>query len=201
MTTLSDTVLFLRSVLRDPSRVGAVVPSGRALASLITTELTSFNEPVIELGPGTGAFTKALIGRGVPEDRLTLIEADPAFAHTLRARFPRARVLAMDATALEQRADLFHEPAGAAVSGLPLLSMPIGKVASILRGTFRHLRAGGTLYQFTYLPRCPVPLQIMRDLELEATRVGAAWANLPPAFVFRFRRCSPKRSHPTRHPR
>jgi phosphatidylethanolamine/phosphatidyl-N-methylethanolamine N-methyltransferase len=201
MTTLGDTVLFLRSALRDPSRVGAVVPSGRALANLITTDLTSFSEPVIELGPGTGAFTQALIARGVPEDRLALIEADPAFAHTLRARFPRARVLAMDATDLERLADLFHEPAGAVVSGLPLLSMPIGKVASILRGAFRHLRTGGTLYQFTYVPRCPVPWQVRQDLELEATRVGAAWANLPPAFVYRLRRCSPPAQPPTRHPR
>jgi phospholipid N-methyltransferase len=133
-----------------------------------------------------------MIARGIPEHRLALVEADSAFADALKARFPRARVLAMDATHLGEVAGLFDEPAGAIVSGLPLLAMPIGKVALILQGAFRHLRQGGALYQFTYLPRCPVPWRVMYDLELEAHSIGCAWANLPPAFVYRFSRISPE---------
>ena len=188
MTTSSDTVQFLRAVLRDPSRVGAVAPSGRSLARLITADLTPAHVPIIELGPGTGTFTQALIGRGVPEHAITLIEADATFAKNLRVRFPQARVLAMDATNLEQMATPVGGAAGAVVSGLPLLSLPPDRVVSILRGVFRHLRQGGALYQFTYLPRCPVPGRVMSLLQLEATRVGCAWANLPPAFVFRISR-------------
>lgn len=188
---MKDTLLFLRSLLRDPARIGAVAPSGRALAHLITAELTAANKPIIELGPGTGRFTQALIARGVPEHRLVLIEADLAFAQALRVRFPRARVLTMDASHLGQVAGLFDEPAGAVVSGLPLLSMPIERVAAIMSGAFGHLRPGAALYQFTYLPRCPVPWRLMYQLELEAVRIGCAWANLPPAFVYRFRRVAP----------
>jgi phospholipid N-methyltransferase len=190
---VSDTLLFWRSLLRHPTRIGAVAPSGRALARLITADLPASNTPIIELGPGTGAFTQALIARGVPEHRLALIEADPEFARTLAARFPRARVLTMDATHLGDVADLFDEPAGAILSGLPLLSMPIGNVGAILRGAFRHLGAGGALYQFTYLPRCPVPRRVLQELQLDTLRVGCAWANVPPAFVYRFRRSSPRR--------
>jgi phospholipid N-methyltransferase len=76
------------------------------------------------------------------------------------------------------------------VSGLPLLSLPADDVAAILRGVFRHLREGGALYQFTYLPRCPVPAQVMDELRLQAAWIGSAWANLPPAFVFRITRRS-----------
>jgi phospholipid N-methyltransferase len=187
---MGDTLLFLRSLLRDPSRIGAVAPSGRSLANLITGDLTAFDKPIIELGPGTGAFTQVLIERGVPEHRLVLVEADPAFAQTLKVRFPRARVLAMDATRLLDLADLFDEPAGAVVSGLPLVSTPTEKVALIVQGAFRHLRPGGAMYQFTYFPRCPVAVQLMHQMELEAVRIGFALANVPPAFVYRLRRLS-----------
>ena len=187
---MSDRLLFWRSLLRHPTRIGAVAPSGRALARLITADLPAPDKPIIELGPGTGAFTQALIARGVPEDRLALVEADPEFARRLAARFPRARVLTMDAMHLGETADLFGEPVGAILSGLPLLSMPVETVGAILRGAFRHLGPGGHLYQFTYLPRCPVPQRVLQDLQLETLRVGCAWANLPPAFVYRFRRIS-----------
>lgn len=185
---MSDTLLFLRSLLRNPLRTGAVAPSGRTLAQLITADLALSDKPIIELGPGTGAFTQALLARGVPEHRLVLVEANPVFAHTLKARFPRARVLTMDATHLGEVAGFFDEPAGAVISGLPLLSTPIENVASMLQGAFRHLCPDGALYQFTYLPRCPVPWRLLYRMGLEAHRVGCAWANLPPAFVYRIRR-------------
>jgi len=186
--TAGDRLLFLRALVRDPTRVGAVAPSGRALANLITANLTAADLPIIELGPGTGAFTEALIARGVPEHALALVEADAAFAQNLRARFPRTRVLTMDAAQLGATSSLCDRPAGAAISGLPLLSMPPATVAAIMRGVFRHMREGGSLYQFTYLPRCPVPAAVMSQLGLESTRIGAAWVNLPPGFVFRIRR-------------
>jgi phospholipid N-methyltransferase len=189
---MNDTLLFLRSWLRNPTRIGAVAPSGRALAKLITSDHTLAERPVIELGPGTGAFTQALIARGVPEHRLALVEADPAFAAALKKRFPAARVLAMDATHLGDVAELFDEPVGAIVSGLPLLAMPADTVAAILKGAFHHVRPGGAMYQFTYLPRCPVPAQVMRQLHLEAHQIGCALANLPPAFVFRLTRVAPE---------
>ncbi|MEO8077155.1 MAG: methyltransferase [Acidobacteriota bacterium] len=187
---MNDTLLFLRAWLKDPSRVGAVAPSGRALAKLITAHLTPSDQTIIELGPGTGAFTAALIARGIKEHRLALVEADPAFARALKLRFPTARVLAMDATHLGDVASLFEEPADAIISGLPLLAMQKDAVSAILGGAFGHLRAGGSMYQFTYVPRCPVASPMLDQLRLEAHRVGSAWANLPPAFVYRLRRLS-----------
>jgi phospholipid N-methyltransferase len=186
----SETLEFLRAVIRHPSRVGAVAPSGRSLARLITGELTGAHAPIVELGPGTGSFTQELIARGIPEDALALIEAEATFAANLRVRFPRARVLAMNAANLDGLSGLFEEPAGAVVSGLPLLSMPPEEVAKIVKGAFRHLRDGGVMYQFTYLPRCPVPKEVMAELGLTADWFGSAWLNLPPAFAFRLRRAS-----------
>jgi phospholipid N-methyltransferase len=188
---MSDRRLFLRSWLQNPLRVGAVAPSGRALAELMTGAITPADCPIIELGPGTGAFTRALLARGIPEHRLVLIEADATFARTLQERFPAARVLTMDAAMLGHASGfLGDEQAGAVVSGLPLASMPAAKTAAIIEGAFRHIRADGAFYQFTYLPRCPIRRPALQRLGLEARRAGIALANVPPAIVYCIRRMS-----------
>ncbi|WP_081688988.1 VTT domain-containing protein [Inquilinus limosus] len=184
----ADDFAFFRAWLKAPLRVAAVVPSGRALAAAITAEIGPDSAPVIELGPGTGAFTRALIGRGVPEARLALVEAGPEFAALLRERFPAAQVLCMDAARLGTADPFGGEKAGAVVSGLPVLSMPPKAVIGILDGAFRHLRPDGAFYQFTYGPRCPIPRAILDRLGLKAVRIGRAVANVPPAAVYRITR-------------
>lgn len=185
---MTDVFPFFCALLADPRRVGAVVPSGPALARAITREISPSSAPVVELGPGTGAFTERLIARGVPEDRLALIEYGPDFARLLEERYPNARVLRMDATNL-RHVDLFEdEKAGAVVSGLPLLSLSPREVMAILRGAFHHLREDGAFYQFTYGPRCPVPSAILDRLGLRASRIGRAIINVPPAGVYRITR-------------
>jgi phospholipid N-methyltransferase len=187
--SVAESLMFLRSWLRNPRRVGAVAPSGPALARRITAEITPASAPVIELGPGTGAFTQALLLRGVPPDRLVLIEADRAFARALEVRFPTLRILAMDAARLGQIEPPFgDERAGAVVSGLPLLAIPAPAVDAIVAGAFAQLREGGSFYQFTYGPRCPVPRATLDRLGLVAERNGFAVWNLPPASVYRIRR-------------
>jgi phosphatidylethanolamine/phosphatidyl-N-methylethanolamine N-methyltransferase len=192
---LNDTLTFLRAWLRDPRSVGAVTPSGAALARLMTAHVSPMDGPVIELGPGTGALTRALLARGVPLHRLALIEADPHFADALARRYPKATILRMDAAQLGHTESLFgDERACAVVSGLPLLSMPALQVAAIVQGVFeRQLRSDGVFYQFTYGPRCPLPATLLTRLNLRAQRVGNALLNLPPAAVYRISRCAEAR--------
>jgi phosphatidylethanolamine/phosphatidyl-N-methylethanolamine N-methyltransferase len=180
-----DSLSFFRHWLSDPLRIGAVAPSSRTLAALITAEIAPEIAPVIELGPGSGAFTRALLDRGVPERRLALIEQNPVFAFTLRKQFPVARVLCVDAAALGSIDVFSGEGAGAVVSGLPLLLMPPDKVGAILESAFARLRPDGAFYQFTYASRSPVPRPILDRLGLTATRIGATLVNIPPATVYR----------------
>lgn len=184
----ADALTFLRAGLRDPRRVGAVAPSGRALARLMTSEIAGTGGPVIELGAGTGVFTRALLDRGVPERQLVLIEAHPQFARLLQSRFPAARVLAMEAGHLHHVDPFEGRVAASVVSGLPLLSMPRREIMRILCGSFRRLGSNGAFYQFTYGPLCPVPRVILRRLGLRAKRIGWVANNLPPASVFRIER-------------
>ncbi|MDR6633564.1 phospholipid N-methyltransferase [Phyllobacterium sp. 1468] len=185
--TTSDVWTFIRALITNPSRVSAIAPSSAALARLITSEIGAASGPVLELGPGTGVFTDALLARGVSPGNLTLIEYGAEFARLLQTRFPGMRILQMDASQIGGQ-DLFKaEPAGAVVSGLPFLSMP-DKVAAILDGAFSNLRNDGAFYQFTYGFRCPVPAAVLNGLDLEAVCIGRAFCNLPPAAVYRITR-------------
>jgi phosphatidylethanolamine/phosphatidyl-N-methylethanolamine N-methyltransferase len=181
---------FARAWLRAPLKVGSIVPSGPVLARAITSEISSSTGQVLELGPGTGVFTRALLARGVSAENLTLLEYDSKLAKLLSDRFPRVRVVSNCATKLETL-DLFDENGiGAIVSGLPLLSMPTTIIHDILKGAFSQLREGAAIYQFTYRPLCPVPRKVMCALDLKSVCTSFSMRNLPPAWVFAIRKRS-----------
>lgn len=188
----SESLLFMRQWLRAPLRVASVVPSGRALAALITRDIGPETGRVLELGPGTGVFTRMLVARGVPQESLTLVETDPRFAALLAARFARARILSIDAARLEREHLDEGEAFGAAVSGLPLLSMPLATVEAILAAAFSLMRPGAHLYQFTYGPRCPVPVAVRENLGLSHQKIGKTVRNFPPATVYRLSQALPQ---------
>ncbi len=180
-----ENLTFLRATRSELGLVGAIAPSGPALTRLMTSEIGRHSGLVVELGPGTGVFTRALLKRGVREKDLTLVECCREFAEMLQEQFPEARVLQADAGRL-RRQELFQVGAvGAIVSGLPLLNMSTPRILTILRRAFRWMRPGGAFYQFTYGPRCPVPKRCLERLGLRATCTGRALVNLPPASVYR----------------
>ena len=93
-----DLTVFLKTWLKRPMRTGAVVPFSNALARLITSDIVPNGGPVIELDPGRGAFTGSIMAKGLPEDKLTLVENSPDFTALLQPRFPKAQLLEMDVT-------------------------------------------------------------------------------------------------------
>lgn len=189
---VQDVLLFFRALACNPRAVGAIAPSGADLANLITSKISAASGPVLELGPGTGVFTEALLARGVRESDLTLIEYGSDFVRLLQARFPKARVLWMDAAWMAAH-DLFERPFGAVVSGLPLLNFSSRKVAAILTAAFSKLPEDGAFYQFTYGMQCPVSKAQLEELGLKANCMGRVLLNVPPASVYCFTRNQPAR--------
>ena len=189
----NDVLSFFRSWTRAPLQVGAIAPSGAVLAEVIASEITAGCGPVMELGPGTGVFTRAILARGVRECDLTLVECNTDFVPLLQARFPESRVLSMDAARLSPLELRDSEKVAAVISGLPLLAMSPRKVFAILAAAFGCLRSGGALYQFTYGLTCPVRRPYLDRLGLKARRVGRVIRNVPPATVYRISRRSPSR--------
>lgn len=178
---------FARAWFADPRRVGAIAPSGRSLARLITRQLDETSGPVIEIGPGTGVFTDAILACGIPPEQLTIVERSAPLARMLRNKFPAVRVIEADASTLHGTIYGIGG-AGAVISGIPILTMPDPDTRTLLRFLFNELRAGGAFYQFTYGMRCPIRRAVLDSLGLHADRVGSTMRNLPPATVYRISR-------------
>ncbi|MBX5042188.1 methyltransferase domain-containing protein [Rhizobium lentis] len=178
---------FLFAWLRAPLRIASITPSGARLAGLMTKEISPAAGPVLELGPGTGVFTGALLKRGIAESDLTLVEYEADFAALLQGRFPSAKVLQLDVREMWS-GPLSGRFFGSVVSGLPLLSMKPDDVYALLEGCFSNLRPYGAFYQFTYGPKCPVPAEILDSLGLVAAKIGRTLRNIPPAAVYRISR-------------
>tara|TARA_R110000751_G_scaffold95381_4_gene186400 strand:+ start:27340 stop:27951 length:612 start_codon:yes stop_codon:yes gene_type:complete len=187
MTVRPAAPRFGREWVKAPLTVGAIAPSSAGLARAITRGLSATDGPVVELGPGTGVFTSVLLARGIPGASIAVIETSSGFASALTRQFPEVRVICADAARI-RRLYPFRTPAKVVVCGLPLLSMPPGKVFRILAGSFAVLQPGGSFRLFTYSSRCPVPPVILDRLGLVSRRVAFVPLNIPPASVYDLRR-------------
>jgi phosphatidylethanolamine/phosphatidyl-N-methylethanolamine N-methyltransferase len=184
---LDDEVRFLRSWIEKPLHMGAVMPSGRVLARTMAqyVDIASLG-PVVELGPGTGAITSALIERGVDQKRLVLVEYNPGFCALLRDRYPHAKVVQADAYTLrDSLRNVLNAPASAVVSGLPLVTKPMLTRLKLIRDAFVALAPGAPFVQFTYSVAPPIP-KSLPGVSTEASE--RIWMNLPPARVWVYRK-------------
>jgi phosphatidylethanolamine/phosphatidyl-N-methylethanolamine N-methyltransferase len=184
---LDDEVHFIRSWFERPLATGAVTPSGRVLARAMARYVEpEVPGPVIELGPGTGPVTEALVEHGIDPRRLILVEFNPRFCALLRARFPAATVLHGDAYRLrEVLTEFLRPPAAAVVSGLPLFTKPLRTRLKLLREALALLRPAAPFVQFTYAVVPPIP-RALTGVRAEASE--RIWMNIPPARVWVYRK-------------
>lgn len=177
---------FLAAWVKKPRQTASVVPSSRYLARLMVAEIDPADGRVIELGGGTGVFTRAILDAGLPAEKLEVVEINPAFARGLRRHFPHVSVLETPAQIMSTATAGSPGEYQTVISGLPLLAMDRRMHADILSESFRMLRPGGSFIQFTYSMRPPVSRDILDALNLEVERAGQTVRNFPPATVFRF---------------
>lgn len=178
-----DEARFLRSWLERPLVTGAVTPSGKVLARTMASYVDPrIPGPVIELGPGTGPVTDALIRRGIAQDRLILVEYSPEFCVLLKRRFPKATIIQGDAYDLKETlSEILKEPAAATVSSLPLFTKPMEQRLDLLEAAQDIMHPGAPFIQFTYAVVPPIPA---RSQAYRARASNRIWRNLPPARVW-----------------
>jgi len=190
-SSLVEQARFIRAWFDNPATTGAVSPSGRFLARSMAARIDPQDDGlVVELGPGTGPVTQALIARGIAEERLVLVEFDADFCRLLERRFPRAKVIQGDALHLSRTlADKIGAPVAAVVSSLPLLNLADAQRLSLLDEAFQLMGDKGRFVQFTYGVASPMPRDPKDCAPVAFTAQASApvWLNLPPARVWVYR--------------
>jgi phosphatidylethanolamine/phosphatidyl-N-methylethanolamine N-methyltransferase len=184
-TPMSDELIFFRGLFARPRNIGAIAPSSPALARAIAAQINpDVPGPVLELGPGTGVVTEALIARGLAPDRIIAIEYDPDFARLLASRFPGVTIINGDAFSLRQTLAHHEGPFAGIVSGLPLLNFPPAKRAGLIGEALDLLAPAAPFVQFSYGLHSPVTPPQGASVRQAAFVV----MNLPPARVWVYER-------------
>ncbi len=175
---------FVREFVRHPRQIGAVCPSSPVLARQMAGLVPPGRGLVVELGPGGGAVTAALLHSGVAARDLVLVERSEALARQLARRFPGVCLIRGDAACLASFEALQRRPVRAIVSSLPLRSLPADDVRRIL-DQISTIATPGTLFiQFSYALRRSYE-GMAQGFSREHAQV--VWRNIPPARIEAFR--------------
>lgn len=190
-TRLLDEARFIKNWVDKPLLTGAISPSGRVLSAKMAAAVDLHGtDPIVELGPGTGPVTEALLARGIAPERLILIEFNPDFCKALSEKYPKVRVIEGDAYAMRETLAHhgIHKISGV-VSSLPLLTRPEGLRLKLLIEAFDLMESTGAFVQFTYGLNSPIPLddEEQQMVGLHANVSEIIWNNLPPARVWTYR--------------
>jgi phosphatidylethanolamine/phosphatidyl-N-methylethanolamine N-methyltransferase len=193
--SLRDHLLLLGRFVREPRAIGAIAPSSAALARSMVDGLNlAGNVRVVELGPGTGAFTRAIVPRLGRSASMLAIDREPVFIERLQQHWPRVQSVCASAANLPALvAERGLLPVDHIVSGLPFASLPAEATKAILDGIDQTLRVGGTFTTFQYVHAYRMKAAVMfreemnRRMAVEPRRLLVMW-NLPPAYVLTWRR-------------
>lgn len=178
---MADFLVFLRRFLAEPGRVGSIAPSSRFLCERMLSRVDwGSTNVIIELGPGTGAFTQAIYQNIRPDTHYVLVERDAQFRTMLQSRFPEL-VIREEATMLSHYLEeLKLGKADVIISGLPFALFPEELRGAILDEVQSVLAPGGLFITFQY------SLQLQAELQERFSRVETNFTllNIPPAFIY-----------------
>jgi phosphatidylethanolamine/phosphatidyl-N-methylethanolamine N-methyltransferase len=180
---------FLGEFVRQPLTVGAFWPSSKSLSRLVVGSCAiKPGDTVVELGPGTGAFTELILDRLRGQSRFLAVELNASNVATLRRRFPRTHIVHDSAQNLTEH--LGRGRADCVISGLAWGNMLPRTQHGIFKAILRSLAPGGQFVAFAYLHAVwfPTSVRFRRRLLRVFKRVETTpivWRNLPPAFVYR----------------
>ena len=158
-TKFDDELRFFKGWIDKPKAVGSIVPTSsvtaRRMASVIDP---NSGLPVLEVGPGTGVITRAILARGIKPENLLAVEYSEDFVRHLKKHYPGVDVIQGDAFDLDKtlgdKRDMIFD---SVVSGVPLLNFPVTQRIAYLEGLLKRIPAGRPVVQLTYGPLSPIP--------------------------------------------
>jgi phosphatidylethanolamine/phosphatidyl-N-methylethanolamine N-methyltransferase len=178
---------FFKNWIDMPKAVGAIVPTSSITARKMASVVNPASDlPVLELGPGTGVITKAILQAGIKPENLWSIEYSADFVEHLREHYPAVNVIHGDAFDLNKTlGDKADQRFDSVVSAVPLLSFPVPQRIAYVEALLDRLPVGRPVVQITYSPRSPVPAHkgnyVVEHLDL-------VLRNIPPAQLWIYRR-------------
>lgn len=188
---MKDSLLFFYNFVRHPKSTGAVFPSSRRLAKkMIDGAGLETATSVVELGPGTGAFTGAIAERLEDPGIYLGIELREKFAAIVKDKFPQLLVVNDSAEKIvENLGKIDRQKADAIISGLPWAAFDADLQKRIMKSVTAALAPGGTFSTFTYLHARQLPAgkrfrALLDDNFSDVQTSKTVWLNLPPAFVY-----------------
>lgn len=181
---MSKKTYFLKQFWQEKKMVGSMIPSSRYLAKKMLQNVNFRKARVlVELGPGTGVFTRKILEQMHPDAKLVVFELNDQFFQNLQEEIHDSRlVLIHDSAEYIQKhlneADLLH--ADYVISSLPLTNFPKKLKETILKAAHHCLKNEGCFIQFAY------SLISKKELEtqFDETNISFTPLNFPPAFIF-----------------
>lgn len=181
---------FFKGWIDKPRAVGSIVPTSsvtaRKMASVIDV---SSGLPVLELGPGTGVITRAILRAGVAPEDIWSVEFSPDFVKHLRRDLPGVNIIHGDAFNLDETlGDKRDTRFDCIISGVPLLNFPVAARIAYLEDLLNRIAPGRPVIQLTYGPKSPVP-QGKGNYTVE--HFDFIIRNIPPTQLWIYRRAKP----------
>ena len=186
-THLSRNLRFFKGLVSQPKSVGAIVPTSVFMARrMASVASVASGLPVLELGPGTGVVTRALLRRGLAPERIVAVEYSPHFCTLLEADHPDIKVIEGNAFDLDKTlAGTGHSRFDCVISGLPLLNFSVEDRVKLVEDCLGRIARGRPMIQFSYGPTSPVPAG---RGHYTVERFGVEIRNIPPAQMWIYRR-------------
>lgn len=194
--TKTDLTMFALEAMADFRTVGAVAPSSRYLTQAMLRPLPLARaRVVVELGPGTGSMTRALLDLIPFDATLLAFEINSRFSWYLKSTISDSRLVVIDASAEKLQNEVRHrgyERADAVVSSLALGLMAEEPRHTFLAQVGSFLDDAGIYTQYQYFQRLQIKNGQLKKFRLahllhryfSSVEQRIIWRNLPPAFVF-----------------
>lgn len=187
---------FFKGWVAKPREVGSIIPTSSVTARKMASICDPHSGlPVLELGPGTGVITKAILGRGIAPKDLHLVEYSEDFVQHLRRNYPGVNVIHGNAFDIDNTLPRAEVPLfDSVVSGVPLLNFPVQQRVRYVESLLDRLAPGRPIVQLTYGPKSPVPPGMGN---YRVTHFNFIVRNIPPTQLWLYSRGEPVLPRPS----
>lgn len=186
-----DEIIFLKGMISSPDTVGSIIPTSRVTARCMADQIDiSSKLPVLELGPGTGVITKAILNRGIDPKDLYCVEYSDEFTRRLKIMLPDVNIINGDAFDLDNvLGDMRDAKFDTIITSMPLLNFPMMARKRLINDLLERMPDGRPIILFSYGATAPVPTE---GEDFDVTSIRWVIRNVPPARVWAYTRKSTK---------